>query len=475
MTGALQVGRARAPLPTPLGAPLMGYAARSGGATGVHDPLYARALLLRGDDRLLWIALDVCLVTPAQGRELREAAAARTGLARERVVVTCTHTHSGPDTADGATRGASRDGAWAGIRAAALEAGAAAARRQEPARLALGSAPTSIGRNRRRPGGPVDPRVHLLRLAAGGGEPLALIYALGCHPTALGHDNLAYSADWPGAASRALEERFPGALAFFALTAHADVDPVTRGLQDIAVPGRSVGVGFEAMEALGREVARAVEAAERGAVEAGPEAGVALASARLRLPVHGADAGADGQAAALAARRAAALAALDLPADTNLHGSELFALAAERLRGRPLDEARQRLATLRLYLRDRSAPRVAGGLEAEVEITLLRIGPALFLALPFEPTVEVGRAWAERARRLGAAPGLVLSIANGWLRYLPHPREFAAAGAETAYEVLTSTFVPDAAERLLDAAEGLAALLPSAGEVPLPGAEQSEP
>jgi hypothetical protein len=465
MTGAWQAGVARVPLPTPLGAPLMGYAARSGGAVGVHDPLYARALLLRSRDSVLWLSLDVCLVTPAQARELREAAAARLGLARERVLVTCTHTHSGPETGDSAASPKAPGGAWRGIRAAALEAGAGAAGALRPARLGLGSAPVSIGRNRRRADGPVERRVQLFRLGDAGGEPLALIYALGCHPTALGHDNLAYSADWPGAASRALERRFPGALAFFALTAHGDVDPVTRGLQDIAVPGRSVGVGFAAMEALGAEVARAVEAAEADATDADPDAGVALATARLRLPVHGAADGADARTAALAARRAVALAALDLPLDTQLRGSELLALAHERLRGRPLDEARQRLALLRLYLRDRAAPRVAGGLEAEVEIALLRLGPALLLGLPFEPTVEVGRQWAERAVRVeqargrGAAPGLVLSIANGWLRYLPHPREFAAPGAETAYEVLTSTFAPDAAERLLEAGERLALAL----------------
>lgn len=461
MTGSLRAGVARVPLPTPLGAPLMGYGARAGGATGVHDPLYARALLLRGGEALLWISLDVCLITPAQAAAVRERAAERSGLVRERVLVTCTHTHSGPETGPGARSAAPVAPPAAGILDAAVQAGAAAAHAARPVRLALGSARAAIGRNRRRADGPVDPRVHLLRFSGAGGEPVALLYALGCHPTALGHDNLAYSADWPGAASRALEERFPRAHAFFALSAHADVDPVTRGLQDIAVPGRSIGVGFEEMEALGAQVADAVEAAHRDAVEADPGAAVALATARVRLPVHGAAEGTDAYAAALTARRAAALMALDLPADTNLRSSELFSLAVERLRGLPLHELRQRLAAVRLYLRDRSAPRVAGGLAADVEIVLLRIGPALLLALPFEPTVELGRAWAERARALGGAPGLLLSIANGWLRYLPHPREFAAPGAETAYEVLMSTFVPEAAERLLEAGEGLAATLPA--------------
>jgi len=49
----------------------------------------------------------------------------------------------------------------------------------------------------------------------------------------------------------------------------------------------------------------------------------------------------------------------------------------------------------------------------------------------------------------------VLSIANGWMRYLPHPDDFAEPGAHQGYEVLTSTFVPEAARRLLEAGQAL--------------------
>jgi hypothetical protein len=50
----------------------------------------------------------------------------------------------------------------------------------------------------------------------------------------------------------------------------------------------------------------------------------------------------------------------------------------------------------------------------------------------------------------------VLGIANGWMRYLPHPRNFAEPEAHLKYEILQSTLVPDAAARLLDAAQALA-------------------
>ena len=57
---------------------------------------------------------------------------------------------------------------------------------------------------------------------------------------------------------------------------------------------------------------------------------------------------------------------------------------------------------------------------------------------------------------MGTPHAAVLSIANGWLRYLPHPQDFEAPDAHHSYEVLMSTLVPDAAERLLAEGERLA-------------------
>ena len=50
-----------------------------------------------------------------------------------------------------------------------------------------------------------------------------------------------------------------------------------------------------------------------------------------------------------------------------------------------------------------------------------------------------------------------MSIANGWLRYLPSGAHFESSNAHHGYEVLQSTLVPEAATRLLDIAEELAA------------------
>jgi hypothetical protein len=120
------------------------------------------------------------------------------------------------------------------------------------------------------------------------------------------------------------------------------------------------------------------------------------------------------------------------------------------------DEARRRIAVARRYLRDRTAPRFAGGRVVSVGAQVVRLGPAWLLALPAEATTDVGLDWKTR---LGGAPGAVVSIANGWLRYLPHERNFAEPAADEHYEVVMSTFPPDAATRLLDAGDALRARL----------------
>ena len=115
----------------------------------------------------------------------------------------------------------------------------------------------------------------------------------------------------------------------------------------------------------------------------------------------------------LAELRARALAALDLPPDAEVRTSDFYRLEQERTRGLPADEVRERLARVRHYLRDRTAPRLAGGRVAGVEVQVLRLGPVLLLGLPAECTVDVGLAWKQCAP---AEYAQLVSIANGWLR-----------------------------------------------------------
>ena len=215
------------------------------------------------------------------------------------------------------------------------------------------------------------------------------------------------------------------------------------------MPGQSLGVDFATVDALGKELGRAVvEAAGSAAACPAPRVGAARETVSIPAQESTDD------------DRAKAWAALDLPEDAEPGTGELFAMEHDRTNGFPTDEKRERLARVRTYLRGRTASFFLGGTTTPaVEAQVLRIGPIELLALPAEATTEVGRDWRARRGRDAA----VLSIANGWLRYLPHPRDFEEPNAHHGYEVLMSTLVLDAAERLLAAGDRLLKAL-EAGE-----------
>jgi len=175
-------------------------------------------------------------------------------------------------------------------------------------------------------------------------------------------------------------------------------------------------------------------------------------SARVAIPIHG---GADEEAAdrALAERAADASRALGLDPADRLRVTQALALEQERTADLPREQARERLSRVRLFVRDRTAVRIAGSRCPEVEVRLLRLGDAAWLGLPAEATAELGLAW-KAGRPAGSA---LLSNVGGWLRYLPHPDRFRAEKGHHHYEVLMSTLEPEASLRLLAAGSSLAA------------------
>jgi hypothetical protein len=289
--------------------------------------------------------------------------------------------------------------------------------------------------------------------------PLAVLFAHGCHGTVLGHDNLAISADWAGVACERIS-RETGAVALFLLGAHADIDPRTRGLMDLAIPGQSVGLGFEAVRILGLEVAEAVLGA-LPAASAGLDGDPVLGarSSAVRLPLHPGESRESDARARLEAGKRELCVDLGIEPEEFPRLSLLGPFVEARLEGRTLAEARRLLSRSRLYLRDKTGPYLVGGKrEFDVEVQVLRIGETALLGVPLEPTTRVGQDWQARAAaRLPRAS--VAGIANGWLRYLPHADDFAQPRAAEHYEILQSTFVPEAAELLLARGEALLAEL----------------
>jgi hypothetical protein len=70
----------------------------------------------------------------------------------------------------------------------------------------------------------VDPTVTVVRVDTFDGKPLAVVVNYACHPVVLGEDNLQYSADFPSAMNRSVEQAM-GGMSFFLQGAPGDINP----------------------------------------------------------------------------------------------------------------------------------------------------------------------------------------------------------------------------------------------------------
>jgi len=217
----LQAGAAVRPITPPQAAPLFGYPHVERVSTGVHDPLLASALFLEdGPRRALVVALDLLFLDPPTARSIRRAVASETSVPEACVLISCTHTHSGPVTCR--LLGWQDDPAVPGpdpsysklVEEQVADAAREAARQARPAELAWTTTDArGVGGNRLAPDGVTDPEVGVLAVREPGSRALLavdLIY--GMHPTVLHEDSTLVSSDFPHYTRRHLHERLGEAL-----------------------------------------------------------------------------------------------------------------------------------------------------------------------------------------------------------------------------------------------------------------------
>ncbi len=288
---ALLAGAHAVNIPLPAGVPLAGYggAARRlllpdllnrypyafwfKPATGIHDPITARALVLQsGGRRVLWVAVDLVGLDAHMVGELKERLAAA-GLRYAVVIVSASHTHSGPGAFSPSRLFGflALDSLVPDVRElilnAMVQAAIGAESRKAPAHVGIGRGEVA-GVTRSRVGLPLDPEVGVLKLVRADGRPIALLWNYAIHGTVLGARNRELSGDVMGAASRELE-RALGVPALYTNGAVGDVSPALRGWSGVR----------EIAGALSREVLAAWQR-----IPAEPGSRLQAVSERVRLP-----------------------------------------------------------------------------------------------------------------------------------------------------------------------------------------------
>jgi neutral ceramidase len=428
VTEQLLVGAAEVVVTPPLGISMAGYY-EDRKADDVHDDLFAHALVFEcGGEAAAVVVCDLIGLSPEVTGPARDAIRARTGVPPERVMVCCTHTHTGPVIATRKVWFGDPDPVYVDVltRKIADAAQLAWQRRQQAALRAGKGRAEGIAFNRRywmkdgrlltnppfqspdivRPAGPIDPEVSVLLASDAGGTPLALLSNYALHPDQVG--GTALGADHEGAERRLLRRVLgEGVTVLCPNGCCGDINHF-----DVSKPWPQQGQ--RCADRSGSVLAGAVLQAlpDLAAVAAAPLRGGSRAVAiGLRLPT------------------AEEVAWAEEVVNRPLHGFDdagIDVVKAHRI---------QRLAR-------------AGEASIEAEVTAIVCGDLAIVGLPGECFVELG---LEVKRRSPFRHTIVCELCNASIGYVPTRKAYDEGG----YEATSTPLQPGTGESLVEAAVAL--------------------
>jgi len=396
-TRAMKVGTAQLDITPKPGIELAGFAVRPQPSTGVLDPLSVRALYLEdGSERLLWLHLDLLAVEQSFADAFRRWAQTELGITSSHVLISATHTHSGPAAIQLVGCG-EVDGAYVSWLKNQLESAARSALRDlDPCQvvgtegwcqLGVDRCPSAVAHT--------DPRVGALGWRRGDGTFKAVFLNYAMHPVCLRGSEI--SADWPGETARILSSELSGhPVALIGLGACGNVNPP------------AVGVAPAQMRHWGAQIADSVRSrllAAKPAIAPADLGILRVAAVRVLLPLD------DWNADTINDYAAACLAD---PAGYREFGDK-FQLAIEAWR-----------STMSRCLAGAEQPQAQAGL------TVVRLGCAFLVTV----NAEVFSPFTALAGAGAGCPVYTLSYANGMIGYVPTADAYAASGYEVSWAML---------------------------------------
>jgi hypothetical protein len=414
----------------PVGAPLAGFAAREDVSAGIHDDLYARALVLEnGESAVALVSVDVLALPGDFVGRVRTAVHTGIGIPPGAIMIASTHTHAGPVTITTFFNPEeSVDAAYMDALARAIEEAVTRAWRERfPARVGVGAGRVEgIGVNRRTPDHrPVDEEIGIIKVEDETGSVRAVFINYACHPTVLGSNNLLVTGDFPAFAVERLEEALgPGGFAMFVNGTQGNISMGhSSELSAIGVitPGRT----FERAAELGHLLADATLAALPD-IKAEDALALGTISMRVPLPLKTyPPLEVTGSALREAEEQVESLSANGTPPE------QLMRAKSNRLYA----------SITNFYARE--ALTMPDG-HLPIELQCVRVGEAAFVAVPAEVFVEIGL----KLKRLAARKTFIVGIANGYIGYLPTSEAYAAGG----YEVVSAKCTSDSEDVLIEQA-----------------------
>jgi len=189
-------------------------------STGVHDPLYARAMALEDPEgeSLLIIVLDNVGTITNEVVEIQEGITRELGIQGKNVVVCSTHTHHGPDTIGFwgvlvPPKTGRQEDVMDEMVTGAVRVGVQAWHARTPARLAYGVGEESrvhVNKIFSDPNRVLDSTMTVLAAYDMNGRVIGSLMNWAAHPTLMSQANTLISTDFPGAYCRHMKEALGG-------------------------------------------------------------------------------------------------------------------------------------------------------------------------------------------------------------------------------------------------------------------------
>jgi hypothetical protein len=394
-------------------------------ATQAHDPLHARALVLAsGSSSLALVVVDNLGAGPDILTEAKEAASAQTGIPTSRMLISSTHTHTGPPLHGrdpGSPAAAYRELFVEGVAQSIIRAHAAL----EPATLGCAAhplpdevfnrrwflkpgqmPPNPFGRMDKvkmnpgtspavldKPAGPTDPDITVLCVQAQKRKPLALLANYSLHYVG-GMPAAQISADYFGEFARVMPSRLRAGPEFMAMMSNGTSGDINN------IPFGSVRPPREPFEQIRIVAQKAADTAWFALQK--------IDAYRADIPL-----GMLERRVSLKFRRPSAEALEEARALVALKDKD----AIEKLPRLAQNYARSTIA---------AAERTEDSLT--VTLQAIRIGDLAICGIPFEAFVEIG---LDLKKRSPHPQTMVIGLANGRHGYLPTPEHHELGGYET--------------------------------------------
>lgn len=435
----LKAGFSRVKITPPMGIDITGYY-KVRKAEGVLDDLYANVLALSsGEKTVLLCCLDIIGYRNNGCDVFRDAVSEASGIPREAIFMSATHTHTGPNVDVNATGELEQHYlkwlirktcdaakfALADLKDARMAYGVGTAERISFGRRYLmkdGSCRTNPGVNNPdivAPIGEVDERVNVVRFDRDGAETLVLVN-FGTHPDTIGGNLI--SADWPSFVRKTVEAAIDNTKCIFFNGAQGDVNhvnvmPRTGELNAMFHDFDDVWRGYSHARHMGNVVAAAVLAVYEKLPYSEVDE-IKYVEENIKIPA-------------------------------NVPTPEELALAVKyndlHNAGRDDEIPFKGMALTTEVARAARMVRLKDGPEYfDFPMTAIKLGNVAFISIPGEPFTTVGLG----LKANNAEWGLVVpcALTNGYKGYFPN----AEAYAEGGYESASSSFKPGVAEKIVE-------------------------